>query len=78
MLAEGKLGEAGDLWVAQWQKAVQDGDTPAAKFIVDNLEGLLTQKTESRVIDDKILESVAETVSDLYGEDKVVEFMSHL
>ena len=36
------------------------------------------QETETRVIDDKILESVAETVSDLYGEDKVVEFMSHL
>lgn len=72
MLSDGRLGEAGDLWLAQWQKA-KEGDTQAAKFIIDNLEGLLTQKVEQVVVDERIIPTVLDIVSEMFGQDKALE-----
>jgi len=68
-LIQKKLADDPDLTNEQ---AIKAADVSGKYSLGTNAE------TETRVIDDKILESVAETVSDLYGEDKVMEFMSHL
>jgi hypothetical protein len=79
LLAEGKLGEARALWEAQWAKAVQ-GDTPAAKFIVESADGLQTQRIEKVDLNNQLWQQVLSDMSewaDSVGKGKQFkEFLS--
>lgn len=77
LLAGGELEEARLILAALLGKA-KDGDVPAIKLVIDRIDGLLTQTVNNVVQDDKILDTVAESVGEMFGEDRVGEFMGLL
>lgn len=77
MLASGELGDAKRLWAAQFEKSLT-GDTAAAKFVVESMDGLLSQTVIQQVNDGDLIVKAAETVEQMFGPERVGEFLETL